>query len=322
MNPADRLTLDDVFRAMDKAQVQLEQERRSKFGAFGISDDCQWPGSRLFHAHSSLGPWWRPALTIDEVDRHTRNLHYRRYPGAHLVALPPPSPVKTSLEESIISRRSVSEFSSKPLQLSGLSTLLSLGAGVTCWQEIPRRAAPSGGALYPIEIYAIALTVDGLESAIYHYLPLDGVLERLRPIRPDVGRGFLPPGLYEARPAVIIALSAVFERTQAKYLERGYRFALLEAGHMAQNLLLIATALGLNAVPVGGYWDEPFNAALNLDVNEEAVVYAILVGEAPSSQPEQRVAAIQDRRIGGDKGPDESVQSHNDRGADMEDPCE
>jgi len=76
----------------------------------------------------------------------------------------------------------------------------------------------------------------------------------------------------------MLVLSVVFARTQMKYLERGYRFALLEAGHIAQNILLTATALGLSAVCVGGFWDDPFNDLLSFEPTEEAVVYSILLG--------------------------------------------
>ena len=148
--------------------------------------------------------------------------------------------------------------------------------------SLPRRAAPSGGALYPLETYAVALNVTTLSPGIFHYRNLDHALERIGPAALDDVRAFLPPKLLDDRPAVLLALSAVFARTQMKYLERGYRFALLEAGHIDQNLLLVATALGLSAVPVGGFWDEPFNEFLGLDPDEEAVVYSVLVGESPS----------------------------------------
>jgi SagB-type dehydrogenase family enzyme len=89
---------------------------------------------------------------------------------------------------------------------------------------------------------------------------------------------FLPSDLFAAKPALVIALTAVFPRVQMKYLERGYRFALLEAGHVAQNLLLAATALRLASAPVGGFWDDPFNELLGLDPEREAVLYSVIIG--------------------------------------------
>ena len=190
---------------------------------------------------------------------------------------------RASLASAIRERRSIPQFSSEPVSVGDLAALLELGVGVTRQDAIPRRAAPSGGALYPVETYVFAFAVSGLAAGLYHYVPLDGVLEQVR-LLPEAGVAvkFLPPGLSVAEAPLLVALSAVFERTQLKYLERGYRFALLEAGHMAQNLLLLATALGLNAVPVGGFWDEPFNEALGFDAAREAAIYAVLCGHGTS----------------------------------------
>jgi SagB-type dehydrogenase family enzyme len=190
------------------------------------------------------------------------------------------------LEEAIRRRRSRPEFSTVPLPLTALAALFQLGCGVTAVDDVPRRAAPSGGALFPVEAYALAFDVDGLACGAYHYLPLEHALEHLFPLPAiEVAASFLPPGLFFARPALILALSVVFDRIQRKYLERGYRFALLEAGHIAQNVLLAACALSINAVPVGGFWDEPFNEVLRFNPIEEAVVYALLAGHPPAEVP-------------------------------------
>lgn len=286
----------EILQALADARARVEQERRERFALFGIEATCLWPCSRLFHEQSSLGPQWQAALSVEQVEQHTWNLAYRRYDGSPRVALPHPPALATSLEWAIRSRHSTSSFSAQPVTLVELAKLLEIGAGLTRSDTIPRRAAPSGGALYPVETYVLAFAVEELEGALYHYLPLQHTLERLRPLAGiEALQPVLPPGLIAARPALVIALTVVFERTQAKYLERGYRFALLEAGHLAQNFLLIAAALGLGGLPVGGYWDEPFNALLGLEPTQEAVLYAVLLGQADSA--EQQVAAVEDSRI-------------------------
>jgi len=287
----------EILQALADARARVEKERRARFAPFDIEADCLWPCSRLFHEHSSLGPSWQAALSVEQVEQHTWNLAYRRYEGAPRIALAHPPPIAASLESAIRSRHSSSSFAAQPVALAQLAKLLEVGAGVIRGDTIPRRAAPSGGALYPVEAYVLAFSVEGLDCALYHYLPLQHALEQLRPLAGvEAVRPVLPPGLVAARPALVIALTAVFERTQAKYLERGYRFALLEAGHLAQNFLLMATALGLGGLPVGGYWDEPFNAMLGLDPTQEAVLYAVLLGQPDSA--EQQMAAVEDGRIG------------------------
>jgi SagB-type dehydrogenase family enzyme len=274
-------TADEVAEALEAARRRLEDERRAEFRAFGIPESCLWPASRLFHEHSSLGPAWAPIFTVEEAESFTRELDYKRYPGAERAALPRSGPLSGDLEEAIRARRSNRVFTAESVSLAEIGKLLELSCGVTEPDEIPRRAAPSGGALYPVETYVVALRVNGLRPGIWHYVPVDHVLEHVRRVDGiDVLRPFLPPGLVEGAPTLMLALSAVFARTQMKYLERGYRFALLEAGHVAQNIVLVATALGLASVCVGGFWDEPFNDFLELEPAEEAVVYSVLLGSA------------------------------------------
>ena len=75
-----------------------------------------------------------------------------------------------------------------------------------------------------------------------------------------------------------MALSVVLPRSSFKYGQRAYRFALLEAGHVAQNLLLAAEGLDLGALPVGGFFDDELNRLLQLDGCQEFVVYLVLMG--------------------------------------------
>lgn len=271
-------SLEEVRDALARARRRVEDERRAEFARFGIAGDCLWPASRLFHRHSMLGPAWQPSMTVEEVERLTYDCGYKSHVGAPLVTLPEAVPVAGPLDATIRARRSRSEFAPRPLALQALATLLALGGGITETGTLPRRASPSGGALYPVELYPIALDVEGLAPRVYHYRPDAHALEALAPVAAGVFDPFLPPGVAASRPPLLIALTASFARTQAKYLERGYRFALLECGHIAQNMLLAATALGLAALPIGGFWDEPLNDLLGVEPEEEAAVYAVAVG--------------------------------------------
>jgi SagB-type dehydrogenase family enzyme len=82
--------------------------------------------------------------------------------------------------------------------------------------------------------------------------------------------------------AALVLVAAIFGRTRFKYGLRGYRFALLEAGHVAQNVLLAATALGLAAVPLGAFYDRRTDTFLALDGVNESTLYAIAVGREPT----------------------------------------
>ena len=78
--------------------------------------------------------------------------------------------------------------------------------------------------------------------------------------------------------ALSIVLAATFWRSRFKYGQRAYRFTLLEAGHVSQNLLLAATALSHAAVPLGGFYDRRLDAALGLDGVNQSTVYLVCIG--------------------------------------------
>ena len=179
--------------------------------------------------------------------------------------------VPHSIEDVIQRRRSRRDFTGDPITLDELSRLLFFTAGITSHsnETVPMffRAAPSGGGLYPLEIYPIALNVASLEGGVYHYNVREHALELLQ-------RGDYRNQLYEythrqdliLTAAVAFVISAVFIRTRIKYGERGYRHILLEAGHMAQNTYLVATAMNLGAVTIGGFFDDEVNQLVGIDV--------------------------------------------------------
>jgi SagB-type dehydrogenase family enzyme len=79
--------------------------------------------------------------------------------------------------------------------------------------------------------------------------------------------------------SVCFILSAIFQRTRWKYHERTYRYVLMEAGHLGQNLYLAATSLGLSACAIGAFFDDALNDMLGLDGQEEAALYLVTVGQ-------------------------------------------
>lgn len=96
----------------------------------------------------------------------------------------------------------------------------------------------------------------------------------------------LPPGSSLIDDAgFLVLLTASFLRNRVKYGERGYRYVLQEAGHLAQNIYIVSESLGLGAVAVGGFYDDEVNDILSLDGVEEAVVYAVVVGSSDDCEP-------------------------------------
>jgi SagB-type dehydrogenase family enzyme len=204
---------------------------------------------------------------------------YKTYASAERIALPDPHDYRgLSLEETIETRRSIRDYATGSLPLDELSRLLHAAQGITD-QRRGFRAAPSAGALYPIETYAVVHDVSGLEPGLYHYAIANHTLERLRAgnLRTEIMvAGIGQEMLGQAQ--VCFVLSAIFQRTRWKYRERTYRYVLLEAGHIGQNLYLAATSMGLGTCAVGAFLDDEVNNLLGVDGKEEAALYLISVG--------------------------------------------
>jgi SagB-type dehydrogenase family enzyme len=159
------------------------------------------------------------------------------------------------------------------------SRLLHAAQGITDTRR-GFRAAPSAGALYPIELYAVVHDVAGMEPGLYHYAVRQHALEVLQ--QEDLRFAIMQAGLGQAslgQANVCFALSAIFQRTRWRYRERTYRYVMLEAGHVGQNLYLAATSLGLGACAIGAFDDDNLNDLLGLDGKEEAALYMITVGK-------------------------------------------
>ena len=197
-----------------------------------------------------------------------------------VLSLPAPSHSgQNSLEQVLSERRSVREYSDKPMALSELAQLLWAAQGITTMDGY--RSTPSAGALYPLEIYAVVKRVAEIAPGVYHYLPGTTLNEHsLENIRPEDPTGFLnqaslgQPCVNQC--AVAIIITSVTGRTEKKYGTRAERYALLEAGHAAQNVLLQATALGLGAVPVGAFHDDKLKQLVKTDADP---VYLLSIGK-------------------------------------------
>jgi SagB-type dehydrogenase family enzyme len=184
-----------------------------------------------------------------------------------------------TLEKAIANRRSQRGFTGEKMALAELAHLLHYSSGITDKRH-GFRAAPSAGATYPIELYTIVNNVEGLAKGTYHYLISSHELELVREgdFRNEMSRAALQERMFKEA-NVIIALSAVFQRTQQRYRERAQRYICFEAGHIAQNTYLIATSLGLGACVIGAFHDNEFNRLLGLDGKNESVLYLIAVGK-------------------------------------------
>lgn len=189
-----------------------------------------------------------------------------------------PAGDETSVEQAIEARRSVRGFADEPIASGEFARLLAAAQGITD-KLSKHRAAPSAGATYPVELYPIVHNVEGLNAGVYHYVAVDEELERVR--SGDFRAAIIEAGggqEHLGESGVCFVFTGAFERAREEHGERADRYVLLEAGHIGQNICLMATALGLGACTVGTFTDSMVNDLVVVDGVEETAIYTITVG--------------------------------------------
>lgn len=206
---------------------------------------------------------------------------YKQYPDAPRVSLPEPRLDEgRSTAVTIAERRSTRSYSAKPISVDELSRVLFLMTGISDdrWGNA-RRTAPSSGALYPIELYAVIHNVESIEPGVYHYALREHALAQVR--AGDHRARVVEQGIHQeflGECGAVLFLTQVLQRMRPKYQDRSYRYGLLEAGHIGENGYLAATSAGLGACGVGAFMDDAINDMLGVDGVEEAAVYMLAVG--------------------------------------------
>jgi len=192
--------------------------------------------------------------------------------GGEQMFLPEPRVYgNVSLEEAILKRRSVREYSEEPLKLEDLSQILWAAQGITDPNRM-FRSAPSAGATYPLEVYVVVKEVEGLKPGVYRYISVNHSLQLIK-------AGDYSYPLYRAclnqrwvlEAKANIVITSVYERTTSVYGERGIRYVHMEAGHVGQNIYLQSTALGVGTVAVGAFYDEEVEEVVGCGPNERAL---------------------------------------------------
>lgn len=216
------------------------------------------------------------------------------YPGARAIDLPDPDlPGDVPVESVLQSRRSRRSFGREPFSDQTVGSILGAAGGASLSGRVSIdgvgaspvktfRTYPSAGSLYPIELYPLVLRSEDLPRGVCYYNVRSHAIrvldERDGPFHDQIADAFLGEAVDVTDASLVVVMTATFPRIRAKYGPRGYRLALLEAGHVAQNLQLVAEVLGLASVPVGGFVDGHLENLLGVDGVTEAAVYAMVVG--------------------------------------------
>jgi SagB-type dehydrogenase family enzyme len=254
----------------------------------------KYPGAWTFHyrtCRSELN-----TLQLQHADSMQES--YKEYLSAATVLLPEVKIPPAKFADLLFERYSCRRFKNEPLDLQDVVNILFAGYGkcntlVLGNNEFIERTVPSGGGLYPLELYLIAMNITGLEPGIYHYVITPGLLEVIKKVK--LPKYFLENLFmqqpYVADASMIIVATSVIERTMKKYFDRGYRYILFEAGHSFQNMNLMAATCKLGSMNIGGFFDADMCQVLGVDIEEEVPLYAMAVGVPDGNSITARIPA-------------------------------
>lgn len=213
------------------------------------------------------------AKSVGLIELHRAN-------GANALKLPDPMRGK-ALIALMARRRTVRRALSVPIKLEQVSDCLFSGLGITGWTRncvgmLPLSMTPSGGGRNPYEAYVFARDVEGLERGVYHYSALGHSLERVADLGDDDITSLIGGQEWGDDKPCMIMLCAHMERTMWKYEDpNAYRVIMIEAGHIGQNIMLVATENGLTACPTAALDHSRAKQILGLSDITQAPIYAL-----------------------------------------------
>jgi SagB-type dehydrogenase family enzyme len=243
-------------------------------------EDAAW---ELFHENSKLtshDPVMSEAVANAYMAQIPESLVFEGYPEVNLpenCELPP-----ILLSEALKRDNVTLELEPSVLALETITALLKYGYGALDNTEgRRRRSVYSAGSLFPLELFAHIVRVAGLEPGLYHYYSPANSLRLLRKGNHSqkIAAAFVDPRCVQAA-ALTVFIAVVPERSVFRYGDRGYRFALLEAGAVVQNLNLAAASLDLRCANAGEFFDNEIDDVLDFDGLSVSTLYSMGIGKA------------------------------------------
>ncbi len=227
---------------------------------------------------------WVPNFDEENVARRAADIE--RYPASEMISLDlkeRPNLIDRSFYEILENRRSTRIYTSEEIKFSIFSWLLYSACGVTGTEymfgniETSLRSVPSAGGLCSSQLWVFPRRIEKLNNLVSFY---DSINNSLTITGIEVTNKVLEAFLDAKKcdPAVIVAISSRFDNLIDKYGQRGYRYALLDAGHLGQNIYLAATALGLGVYSTCGFIDQELNGLCGMDGISESFTYVFYLG--------------------------------------------
>ncbi len=205
-----------------------------------------------------------------------KTIHYKNYPRFPYIKLPILKP-SSELEKVIASRRS-QRNTNRVISCMKLKKIISFANFAATIDGRSYRAYPSGGARYPLEIYLFVNNVKGLKRGLYHYSFENNSLEilQLKDFKLDLKETLVDSWVADS--SVFLVITAIPGRSAIKYANKSLRYIFIEAGHLSQNILLLAEKHKIHTCPIGGFYEDKLNKLLRIDRTNEKAIYSIAIG--------------------------------------------
>lgn len=251
------------------------------------ADPLSLPISRGFH-QASKDPFLGHVPIPPDYDKwpeEWKTTYYKVYPRYDKITLPSVRPC-ADLGSTIAARKSQRDFTSAPLSIEEYGQLLQYSSGIMPDRphspgDRSHRAVASAGMRFPVETYVfVCVGNTEVPAGVYHYNVKDHTLERLLHssfTAADIEQFGRAEWLTEV--SAMVVYTGIFWRTQVKYGERGYRYVLMEAGQISQNLALMATSLDIQHCAFGGTNDHFIEQQLDIDGSTESFLAAVAIGK-------------------------------------------
>jgi SagB-type dehydrogenase family enzyme len=210
-------------------------------------------------------------------------IDFKGYPRFERIPLPATRLADSKPLDSLIHERRSERMFARDMEvgldkLSRVLSTLRITSGFSNTTYDSRRAYSSAGGRYPIEAYILPLRVTGLKPCVHHYNVRSDSLEQLWSFTAANYNSCFPREVWCADAAAAVILTACHGRASIKYGERAYRYCLIEAGQIAQNIQLLCTDEGLGCCNFGGFHDESVMRLLDIDPNQEIVLHTLFFG--------------------------------------------
>ena len=238
-------------------------------------------------------PSFKESMEKSDQQNNIPHPTYEREITGDFTTLPPfdDAVICPSYLDLLEQRRSVRTYLDKPLTKKQLAFMLWSAGSIQQYrgknQMATLRPVPSGGARHPFELYLVARDVEGLEPGLYRYAPIKNVgekkvtIERLGSLfdNYDTKMSDLLVGQKWATKApVVLFVSCIPYRAEWRYNDLAHRVMLIDLGHIGQNMMLSATALGLGSCLMAAYDQKICDEVFSFDGVEEYTVYALSLG--------------------------------------------